>query len=587
VQACSLVTADDASSATAKTLTQGSEAAVPGACFYASADGKTDVIVFAQVYADASAAQAVSIDQIAAALTGAGNGLGTATVVSGIGDKALEYSVSSSGSTGLIIIVFKSNVLLMIAMLPTPAQDPPAIRFVFGRHRYTWLQGVPEYAFGSLAKGQAAMSLAQIKMPQLGESVTEGTVDKWLKNEGDFVKRDEPLVEVVTDKVNAEIPSPFEGKLVKIAAASGETVRVGAVIAQIEVGAAAAARPDAAKTPAPSQPEAAAANAAAGAPVARAAAPAAVVQAAREPLRLSPAVRKLVAEHGVDVASLRGTGMGGRVTRDDVLAALGGTQAAPIAVVSAPAPTAKAPAPAATSPVRIDGAREELVKLSVMRRSIAEHMVRSLATSPHAWTLQEVDVTNLVRYREAEKESFKARHGMPLTYLPFVVQIVCGALKEYPWLNSTWTDEGVIVKRYINLGIAVSIPDGLIVPVIKDADQRGFTDMVRSLNDLIERARNKQLRPEDVQGGTFTLNNTGATGSIASQPIINQPQAAILTTESIVKRAVVIGDAIAVRHMMNMCLSFDHRIIDGMMAGQFLSAVKKRLDEWTPGSIQL
>src|SRR4029077_11920231 len=172
-----------------------------------------------------------------------------------------------------------------------------------------------------------------------------------------------------------------------------------------------------------------------------------------------------------------------------------------------------------------------------MRRAIADHMVRSLSTSPHAWTRQEVDVTSLVRYREAEKESFKARHGVSLTYLPFVVQIVCSALKEFPWLNSTWTDEGVVLKHYINLGIAVSIPDGLIVPVLKDADQRGFTDMVRSLNDLINRARNKQLKPEDVQAGTFTLNNTGATGSGASQPIINQPQAAILTTESIVKRA--------------------------------------------------
>jgi 2-oxoisovalerate dehydrogenase E2 component (dihydrolipoyl transacylase) len=315
----------------------------------------------------------------------------------------------------------------------------------------------------------------------------------------------------------------------------------------------------------------------------RASAPAEAAESGGESPRLSPAVRKLVAEHGIDAASLRGTGMGGRVTRDDVLAAVGGAQAAPAVTVPAPS----APAPAAPRPARVDGAREELVKLSVMRRAIADHMVRSLATSPHAWTLQEVDVTSLVRYREAEKESFKARHGVSLTYLPFVVQIVCGALKEFPWLNSTWTDEGVVLKHYINLGIAVSIPDGLIVPVLKDADQRGFTDMVRSLNDLIDRARNKQLKPEDVQGGTFTLNNTGATGSVASQPIINQPQAAILTTESIIKRAVVIGDAIAVRHIMNMCLSFDHRIIDGMMAGQFLSAVKKRLDEWTPGSIQL
>jgi 2-oxoisovalerate dehydrogenase E2 component (dihydrolipoyl transacylase) len=448
------------------------------------------------------------------------------------------------------------------------------------------LQGVPESSFAPKREELGGMALAQIKMPQLGESVTEGTVDKWLKNEGDLVKRDEPLVEVVTDKVNAEIPSPFEGKLVKITAASGETVRVGAVIAQIEVGGAATAQPDAAKSAPRREPEAAAPAEASRQPV-QAPRPAEAVEATGERVRLSPAVRKLVAEHGIDAASLRGTGLGGRVTRDDVLAAVGGAQAAPAAAVAAAAPVPRTPAPAAPRPARVDGAREELVKLSVMRRSIAEHMVRSLATSPHAWTLQEVDVTNLVRYREAEKESFKARHGVQLTYLPFVVQIVCGALKEYPWLNSTWTDEGVVLKHYINLGIAVSIPDGLIVPVLKDADQRGFTDMVRSVNDLIDRARNKQLKPEDVQGGTFTLNNTGSTGSVASQPIINQPQAAILTTESIVKRAVVIGDAIAVRHMMNMCLSFDHRIIDGMMAGQFLSAVKKRLDDWTPGSIQL
>ena len=196
-------------------------------------------------------------------------------------------------------------------------------------------------------------------------------------------------------------------------------------------------------------------------------------------------------------------------------------------------------------------------------------------------------MTALVRYRESEKEAFRARHAVSLTYLPFVIQVVCDAIKQYPWLNSTWSDDGIILKRYINLGIAVSIADGLIVPVLKDVDQRGFTDLVRGLNDLIERARNKRLKPEDVQGGTFTLNNTGATGSVASQPIINQPQAAILTTESIVKRAVVMGDAIGVRHMMNMCLSFDHRIVDGMMAGQFLGTIKKRLDEWTPGSIRL
>ncbi len=428
------------------------------------------------------------------------------------------------------------------------------------------------------------MGLAQIKMPQLGESVTEGTVDKWLKHEGDFVKRDEPLVEVVTDKVNAEIPSPFEGKLVKIVVAEGETVRVGAMLAQIEVAGATtggdapappkeavAAHPEVA---APSAPHAAPAK---GAP---SRGPAPTTEGGSDHARLSPAVRKLAAEHGIDATTVSGTGMGGRVTRDDILAAAGGGAAA-----AAPAPATSAP-PAAR-PARVDGAREELMKLSVMRRAIAEHMVRSLATSPHAWTLQEVDVSNLVRYREAEKEGFRARHGVSLTYMPFVVQIVCDAIKQFPWLNSAWSDDGVILKHYINLGIAVSIPDGLIVPVLKDADQRGFTDLVRSLNDLIDRARSKQLKPDDVQGGTFTLNNTGATGSVASQPIINQPQAAILTTESIVKRAVVIGDGIAVRHMMNMCLSFDHRIVDGMMAGQFLAVIKKRLEDWSAASIQL
>jgi 2-oxoisovalerate dehydrogenase E2 component (dihydrolipoyl transacylase) len=424
------------------------------------------------------------------------------------------------------------------------------------------------------------VGLAQIKMPQLGESVTEGTVDHWLKHEGDFVKRDEPLVEVVTDKVNAEIPSPFEGKLVKISAGEGETVRVGAVIGQIEVAGAGTAE-------SPPRPAVAALAEVAPEP-AGGRAPATPSQPARgedgngERAKLSPAVRKLAAEHGIDAGSLRGSGMGGRVTRDDVLGAI---ESSPAAEAS-PAPRVARP-PAVPKAGPLDGTREELVKLSVMRRSIAEHMVRSLATSPHAWTLQEIDVTNLVRYRENEKDSFKARHGASLTYMPFVVQIVCDVLKQYPWLNSTWTDDGVVLKRYINMGIAVSIPDGLIVPVLKDADQRGFTDLVRALNDLVERARTKQLKPEDVQGGTFTLNNTGSTGSVASQPIINQPQAAILTTESIVKRPVVINDAIAVRQMMNMCLSFDHRIIDGMMAGQFLGAVKKRLEEWTPGSIQL
>jgi len=426
------------------------------------------------------------------------------------------------------------------------------------------------------------MGVAPIKMPQLGESVTEGTVDRWLKKEGDYVKRDEPIVEVVTDKVNAEIPSPFEGTLVKIAVPEGTTIPIGVEIAVIELAGADAALTvdDAPQTPAE--------------PVAPpAAGPAAeVVSAPGLRQRLSPAVRRLAEEHGLDPAQIAGSGEGGRVTRDDVLAFLARREAAVAepaavgAVVETPAAEIQ-PAAVETGRVAVDGAREELVRLSVMRRSIAEHMTRSLATSPHAWTLQEIDVTGLVLYREAEKEGFRRRNGTALTYLPFVVQVVCDALKEFPYLNSSWTDEGIVLKRYINMGIAVAIPNGLIVPVVGDADRLGFSDLARTINDLADRARNRQLKPDEVAAGTFTLNNTGATGSVASQPIINQPQAAILTTEAIIRRPVVVGDGVAIRHMMNMCLSFDHRIIDGMTAGQFLGFIKQRLESWDPASIRL
>jgi 2-oxoisovalerate dehydrogenase E2 component (dihydrolipoyl transacylase) len=419
------------------------------------------------------------------------------------------------------------------------------------------------------------MGVAPIKMPQLGESVTEGTVDKWLKREGDFVKRDEPLVEVVTDKVNAEVPSPFEGTLVKINVGEGATVAIGTEIAQMEVAGAApeaqqAAQAAAPDTPAEAEPSSAPAEATAEQTLAEAAAGA-------QKVRLSPAVRRLAEEHGIDPTRLQGSGEGGRVTRDDVLAFLERQEAAPPAQ----------PTPTPATAVAPDGSREEIVKLSVMRRSIAEHMTRSLATSPHAWTLQEADVTGLVRYREAQKAGFEQRHGAPLTYLPFVVQIVCDALKEFPYLNSSWTDEGILLKRYVNMGLAVAIPDGLIVPVIRDADRLGLSELARAIHDLASRARQRQLKPDEVQAGTFTLNNTGATGSVASQPIINQPQAAILTTEAIVKRPVVIGEGIAVRQMMNVCLSFDHRIVDGMMAGQFLGYVRRRLESWSPADIRI
>ena len=432
------------------------------------------------------------------------------------------------------------------------------------------------------------MGVSPIKMPQLGESVTEGTVDRWLKKEGDFVKKDEPLVEVVTDKVNAEIPSPFEGKLIKISVSEGTTIAIGTEIAQIEVeGAGTAAPASTAEAPASGAADKAA-------PAAPSAPPMPADGAARG--RFSPAVRRLADQHGIDPGVISGSGEGGRVTRDDVLAyveQLKSGRAAPPAqpaapAVEAPAPPAAAPTPDPIPAPAATGDREEVVRINAVRRSIAERMVKSVQTSPHVWTMVEVDMTGLVQYREAEKEAFRGRHGVNLTYLPFVAQVLCEALHEFPFLNSSWTDEGIILKKYVNLGVAVAVPpDGLIVPVVKDADRMGFTDLVRAITDLTGRARSKHLKPEDVQGGTFTLNNTGATGSMASMPIINQPQAAILTTESILRRPVVIGEGVAIRHMMNMCMSFDHRILDGQMAGQFTNWIKKRLQEWTPAAIKL
>jgi 2-oxoisovalerate dehydrogenase E2 component (dihydrolipoyl transacylase) len=379
------------------------------------------------------------------------------------------------------------------------------------------------------------MALTTLKMPQLGESVTEGTVERWLKAEGEMVRRDEPIVEVVTDKVNAEIPSPFEGRLVRIQVAEGQTVAIGAALAELEVEGADAttAEPASRKEPA-SAPK----------PAVRA-----TTKTSGE--KMSPAVRRQA--HLARQAAATGDGAAAAV-----------------------------PAPAARS-----GAREELVRVSAVRRQIAEHMVRSVSTSPHAWSLREVDVTRLVEYRQAHREDFQARHGFPLSYVPFFIQIVCAALVDNPYLNSTWTDEGIILKHYVNMGIAVALPDMLIVPVIKDADRKGFDDLARALNDLATRARAKTLRPEDVQGGTFTLNNTGPLGSVAGQSIINQPQAAILSTEAIKKRPVVVDDGVVIRPMMNLTMSFDHRIIDGLAASRFLNDVQRGIEEWSPAAIRL
>ena len=393
------------------------------------------------------------------------------------------------------------------------------------------------------------MGLTTLKMPQLGESVTEGTVERWLKAEGEMVRRDEPIVEVVTDKVNAEIPSPFEGRLVRIQVAEGQTVAVGTALAELEI-------EGAATTP----PEPAMGGGVSG---------------------ISPMMHAKECM-GIPAISARAcsasTTAYRRVRQGAIFACLVVSRYQMI--------TATADAGAAAGPAR-SGAREELVRVSAVRRQIADHMVRSVSTSPHAWSLREVDVTRLVEYRDAHREDFQATHGFPLSYVPFFIQIVCDALLDNPYLNSSWTDEGIVLKHYVNMGMAVALPDTLIVPVIRDADQKGFDDLAHAVNDLATRARNRSLRPDDVRGGTFTLNNTGALGSVAGQSIINQPQAAILSTEAIKKRPVVVDDTVVIRPMMNLTMSFDHRIIDGLAASRFLNQVQRGIEEWSPASIRL
>ncbi len=431
------------------------------------------------------------------------------------------------------------------------------------------------------------MGVTPVKMPQLGESVTEGTVDRWLKHEGDYVRRDEPLVEVVTDKVNAEVPSPLEGTLRRIDIQEGTTVPIGATIAQIEV--------EGANVPAEPEPVPMGASAGAESTPAAEAAPAPAAKegeagVAEAPAgadgprpRWSPAVRRLAEEHDLDLTRIAGSGHNGRVTRDDVLAVI----ASGAGTASRAPQTARAPE-REPAPAREPGEREELIRHNAMRRSIAERMVHSVVTAPQAWTMVEVDMTPIVRYRETQRASFRERHGVSLTYLPFVIQALAGSLEQNRLLNAEWTDEGILVKRYLNLGIAVAMEGGLIVPVIRDADRLGMTDLALAIADFATRARSKKLRPEEVRDGTFTLNNTGANGSVLSRPILNMPQTGILTTEAIVKRPVVVeGDAIAVRHLMNLCLTFDHRVIDGGAAGDFMNDMKARLERWTPADIRL
>lgn len=461
-----------------------------------------------------------------------------------------------------------------------------------------------------------------VSMPQLGESVAEGTIGKLLKAPGDRVERDEAIVEVMTDKVNAEIPSPVAGIVEQIVVQEGDVVPIGAALVVIGDGSglvasapaaspAVAVVPPATATPPPAPPST---------PVAVADAPAPPEPEAAgdgAPKRASPFVRSLARKYGVSLDRVSGSGLGGRVTKDDILgyieqqglqpvpeapaaaaapppaptAPAPSAPVAPTPAAPAPAPTAPAPAPVAAStpaPAVASaqiGPDEELVPLTPMRRAIAEHMVRSVQTAPHAWGMTEIDVSKLVKLRLALLQEWQRREGFELTFLPFFVKAVVEALRDNPTLNARWSDQGVVLKKRIHIGIAVAVPNGLVVPVLRDADQKSISGIALSLRDLIVRAREGRLTMDDLSGGTFTVNNTGALGSIASGPIINQPQAGIITMEAIVKRPIVTeDDAIAIRSMMNACLSFDHRVTDGAEALRFLRSVKQRVEAFGDGT---
>ncbi|PYV19780.1 MAG: dihydrolipoyllysine-residue succinyltransferase [Acidobacteria bacterium] len=425
-------------------------------------------------------------------------------------------------------------------------------------------------------------------MPQMGESVAEGTVTKWLKKVGDRVERDEPLFEISTDKVDAEIPSPASGTLAKILVKESETVEVNTVVAVIDgEGAAAAAAPPAAPAKAakpaagpevaaavtaPPKPEAA--PPVTPAPGGRAAAP----PSAGEKVRSSPLVRRIAREHNVDVAQIPGTGQGGRVSKKDILAYLAQAGPSRAAVPVSDVERKRAPAPAA--PRMVFSGPTETVAMTPMRRQIAEHMAVSKRTSAHVTTVFEIEMSKVVEMRERSAAEFERRNGLKLTYTPFFFRAAVEAIKEFPILNSSVEGTNIVYRRDVNVGVAVALETGLIVPVIKNADEKNFLGIARAVEDLAGRARTKRLSVEEVQGGTFTLTNPGVFGSLFGTPIIHQPQVAILGVGAIEKRAVIRHDAIAIRPMVYLALTFDHRIIDGAVADQFMGRIKSVLENW-------
>jgi len=412
-------------------------------------------------------------------------------------------------------------------------------------------------------------------MPQMGESIVEGTITKWLKKPGDKVQRDEPLFEISTDKVDAEIPSPASGVLQDIKVAEGATVGVNTVVGSIAADGEAAATP---KAPAPA-PAAPAKKEAA--PVVQEAAPAAHVSDEDEHARSSPLVRKIAREHNVNLAQVSGSGLGGRITKQDILDFLDKSQSPAATAAAKPASAAPASKPAA--PAAIPG---DLVPMTQMRKIIAQRMVESRRTSAHVHCMFQADITSIVKLRNKTKNSFEQRHGTRLTFMPFFVRAAIIALQQFPIVNASLEGESIRYHRNINVGIAVALDWGLIVPVLKNAGELNFLGLQRGIADLGERARNKKLKPEDVEGSTFTITNPGQFGAVFGLPIINQPNSAIMGVGGITKAPLVVtdedgNDSIAVRSVVNLTLGYDHRLIDGAIADQFMVVVKKSLEDWS------
>jgi len=429
-----------------------------------------------------------------------------------------------------------------------------------------------------------------VVMPQMGESIAEGTIVRWIKKIGDTIDKDEPLFEISTDKVDAEIPAPGAGVLLEIRVKEGETVPVNSVVAVIGAAGEKAAAPTSSASstgsagssaqapPAPAPVAAAAPKAAAATPVAARSEPAALAEAAEPTLadlrrtRSSPLVRNIAKTHGLDISQLNGTGISGRVTKKDILAVVE-SGVKPAARAAAPA---VARAPIAPPPAFQPGENVRIEKMGIMRKKIAEHMVMSIQTSPHVYSAYEVDFGKIDEIRLKKKAEYEAA-GAKLTYTAFIAKATVDTIRQFPFSNASLDGENIVYKRDINLGIAVALDQGLIVPVIRNADERNMLGLCRAIQDLASRARSKQLKPEDVQGGTFTITNPGIFGAVFGLPIISQPQVAILGVGSVDKRVVVVNDMIAVRPMCYLTLGYDHRLIDGADAGRFLLALKERL----------